>query len=141
MRALLSLALLLAAPAYADDETAIRRAIVALNQIPPPGSLFTADSDAPHVLDRLRIHLRHLNRPTVVISHDPWGEANIVFPPVVLANPAIAPGAVRLITPDVAIVDAACIYTVETIPLLFVMRKEGNDWKIASARILARWLD
>jgi hypothetical protein len=142
MRVLLCLALLAASSARAGDagdEAAIRRVIAALNQVPPPAGAFTADSDAPRMLERLRNRpTTYRHRPTVVISHDPWGEANIVLPPlVILANPGIAPRAVRLITPDVAIVDAVCAYTVETIPLLFVMKKEGDDWKIDSARILA----
>jgi hypothetical protein len=111
----------------------------ALNQIPPPVGLFTADSDAPLVLARLwNRPPTYGNRPTVVISHDPWGEASIVLPPIILIlNHRIAARAVRLITADVAIVDAACIDMPEAIPLLFVMKKEADDWKIASARILA----
>ena len=50
---------------------------------------------------------------------------------------------IAFITPDVALAEGACTYeddhaTKQTSPLLFVMKKEGDDWKIASIRVLAR---
>jgi hypothetical protein len=85
--------------------------------------------------------------PTVTISHEPWGEATINFPgrrhffPIEIVNPRIESRTIRFITTDVALADAACTYqedgTTRTTPLLLVMKKEGNDWKIASLRVLA----
>jgi len=48
-------------------------------------------------------------------------------------NPRFVSTTIRFITPDVALVDG----TWQTVPLLFVMKKEENDWKIASLRTLA----
>jgi hypothetical protein len=94
------------------------------------------------------------DHPTVTISHDPWGEATINFPVMpllppadfypwisLLINPRIASGTARFITPDVALVEGVWIYqegaAAQTVPLLFVMKKEGDNWKIASLRVLA----
>ncbi len=94
------------------------------------------------------------DHPTVTISHDPWGEATINFPGMPPLPPAgfypwinlwiyprIVSGAIRFITPDVALAEGAWIYqdgaATQTIPLLFVMKKEGDNWKIASLRVLA----
>ena len=83
----------------------------------------------------------------VIISHEPWGEATINFPgigsitSVEILNPQITASAIRFITPDVALADGACTYkddgtTTQTTPLLFVLKREGDDWKIASLRLL-----
>lgn len=81
------------------------------------------------------------DHPTLVISHEPWGEATINFPGVEIVNPRIESRTVRFITPDVALADGVCTYRdfnghAETTPLLFVMKKEGERWKIASIRLL-----
>jgi hypothetical protein len=84
----------------------------------------------------------------VTISHEVWGEAAINFPGVgsitfeEMVNPRIVSGAMRFITPDVALADGACRYNgdsaaTQSTPLLFVMKREGGDWKIASLRVLA----
>jgi hypothetical protein len=75
-------------------------------------------------------------RPVLTISHEPWGEANILFP-----DPRHS-GTV-FVGPDVALSEALCVYQhpgelTPTIPLLFVLKREGATWKIASLRILAR---
>lgn len=92
------------------------------------------------------------DHPTVRISHEPWGEATINWPgmesmtkfdrPVELLNPSIQGQAIRFITPDVALADGSWIYkdegaAIQNIPLLFVMKNEGGNWKIASLRMLA----
>jgi len=74
------------------------------------------------------------DRPTVTISHQPWGEATIQLS----GHPSIT-----FITPEVALAEGACAYEgqqgkQETMPLLFVMKKDGDDWKIAAIRVLAR---
>jgi hypothetical protein len=167
MKALFCLTLLFAAGAWADesaDRAAINRAIAQLNQFPVPSALFTADSDAPAELQKLwevrrpvyRIRLWPLDaapspaadHPTVTISHEPWGEASISFPgvralpPMEMTNPRIVSRSVRFVTPDVALADGARVYDAgdnspQTTPLVFVMKKEGDEWKIASLRVLA----
>jgi hypothetical protein len=87
------------------------------------------------------------DHPTVTTSHEVWGEAAINFPGVGSitfeeVNPQIVSGAIRFITPDVALADGACRYNddsaaTQSTPLLFVMKREGGDWKIASLRVLA----
>lgn len=164
MKALLWLPLLFSA-AWADeaaDRTAIVRAIAALNEFPQRTELFTADADGRSVLEQLwkgkrlvyRVRTTDAasswasDRPTVIISHEPWGEATINFPGmggmpgVEILNPRIVSLAVRFITPDVALADGAFTYEdgsapAQTTPLLFVMKKQADDWKIASIRVLA----
>lgn len=167
LKALLSLLLLLAACAWADEtagRAAISRTIAAANQFPPRADLFTADADASSAYDQLW-QGKHLSfgippggeaaaapssdRPTVVISHEPWGEASIDFPGrwphavMDVVNPRIASRTIRFVTADVALVEGACVYQEEIggrtqfTPLLFVMKRDGADWKIASLRVLA----
>jgi hypothetical protein len=158
MRALLCLPLVLAAAAWADeaaDRTSIERVIAAVNQVPAPDGIFTADSDAAEALKRVwkdksvryRFGPRSLSSPgapTVVISHEPWGEATIGWPvpPTEMMNPRIVSRSIRFLTPDVALAEGACVYeaagSTHTTPLLFVMKKEGETWKIASLRVLAQ---
>jgi hypothetical protein len=155
MRALFVLPLLLAAAAFADetaDRAAIDRAVAALNRIPSPQSIYTADASISPDLDRLwegkRPSYRVLNgtmaRPTVTISHEPWGEASIGFPgirTVDLTNPRILGGPIRFVMPDVATVDAESVYEAEgklqRRPLFIVVKKEGADWKIDAVRVIA----
>jgi hypothetical protein len=138
-----------ACAAESDDRAAIARTIGALNQFPQPADLFTADSDARSVLDRLwkgkRPSYRVRRSPTVTISHEPWGEATIGFP-LELENPRIVVGAIRLLSSDEALAAASFVYhttigettprvTTEITPLLFVMKKTGAEWKIESIRL------
>ncbi len=95
-----------------------------------------------------------IDGPTVTISSEPFGEATINFPGVTVLpglsstattqvlNPRIASGAIRFISLNVALADGTWTYkdnsgATQTVPLLFVMKKEGDDWKIASVRVLA----
>jgi len=167
VKAILYLPLFFAAYASADeaaDRMAIGRAIAAVNEVPQRPALFTEDADASSELERLwkvkPLRFRILgpsgdpassprvDRPTVTISHEPWGEATINFPgmeslpALEILNPRIASRTIRFITPGVALADGACTYedggaTTQTTPLLFVMKKEGDNWKIASLRVLA----
>jgi hypothetical protein len=151
MKALLWAPLLFAACAFADeaaDRIAIGHAIVSLNEPSQHRAAFTGDGLAYSEFERLRranpMAFRIIgpgadsvstDHPTVTISHEPWGEATINFPK---SHPSIA-----FITPEVALAEGACIdeddhATTQTRPLLFVMKKEGDDWKIASLRVLAR---
>jgi hypothetical protein len=134
----------------ATDRTAIVHVIAAVNEFPQRTELFTTDRDAPAVLEQLRRGkrvayrpLRSSDHPTVTISHEPWGEATINFPNMVveILNPNIVSRTMRFVTTDVALADGACIYRedgadVQTTPLLFVMKRDGDQWKIASVRVL-----
>jgi hypothetical protein len=129
----LLLSLLSAVSAWSDepaDRSAIDRTISSLNGIPRPTEQFTADSDAPSALDQLKI-----KGSTVAVSHEPWGEASMT-----MRTPTILARATRFVTPDVALVDGTCSYPYpesgSPISLLFVMKKEGDVWKIASLRVL-----
>jgi hypothetical protein len=166
VKATLCLPLLLASYAWADeaaDRVAIDRAVAALNELPQRADVFTDDAYSelerlPNVKPRAfripgpqddRVSLRRTDGPTVTISHEIWGEATINIPGVApvpaleILNPRITNGAIRFITPDVALTDGAWTYegdsgTTQAIPVLFVMKKEGDNWKIASLRVLAR---
>ena len=165
MKSVLCLPLLLASYASADegaDRLSIDRAIAALNELPQRPALFTGDAFSE--FDRLpntktgafRVlgsqedpaSLAPIDHPMVVISHEPWGEATITFPgasshpAVEMLNPRIASAVSRFITSDVALTEGTWTYkndggTTQTVPLLFVMKKEGDSWKIASLRVLA----
>lgn len=167
MRGFLSLLLIFGTRGWADeaaDRAAIQHAIARLNEVPQSAELFMSDADSRAVLEQLwkgkRLAYRAKSEmrvaaplppsghPTVTISHEPWGEATINFPgrrhllPIEIVNPRIESRTTRFITPDVALVDAACTFqedrTTQTTPLLLVMKKEGDDWKIASLRVLTR---
>jgi hypothetical protein len=138
MKASVLICLLFASGALADeasDRHAIERVITAANAVPPTPAIFTADSDAPATLERLRRSNGGSGRPAIAISHDPWGEANWSW------SHACAPiigHSVRFITADVALADAVCPGDKSiSVPVLFVMRRDGPDWKIASLRLLA----
>ena len=130
------------------DRTAIVNVIAALNEFPQHTDSFTADADGKEIVEqlwkgkRLASPMRSpSDHPTVVISHEPWGEATIDYPGVEIVNPRIESRTIRFITPDVALMDGACAYkdgggNVQTTPLLFVMKKEGDRWKVASIRLL-----
>ncbi len=147
--------------AFADeaaDRASIARVVSQLNRDPEPEGLFTTNADAS-VLGTLRsagpVRVRVLSTPaypnvlTVTISHEPWGEASIGpgAPAVEVLNPRIASGAIRFVTPDVALVDATFSYSSSTYsssaggpevtPLLIVVKREGEIWKIDSVRQLS----
>jgi hypothetical protein len=161
MKAILCLPILFASFAAAeqvDDLDAIGRAIGTLNlsgalnlKVPQP-DLFSNDGDAASELERLRNTHPPASRmsialvgvtlglcPTPTISHQPWGELRTICPtidhsagsrPIVFIGPDLA-----LAEGDFSYQDAAA--ATRTVPLLFVMKKEGNGWKIASLRELA----
>lgn len=157
-KALLCLSLLTASYAWADeaaDRMAVDRTIAALNEVPQRAPVFTADaySELDHLPDVQPQAFRiagpaRTDSGMVTISHEPWGEAALNFPGTAslptleILNPRIASGATRFVTPDVAVTDGVWTYkdnagATQTIPLLFVMKREGNNWKIASLRVLA----
>jgi hypothetical protein len=108
------------------DRAAIERVVVAvMGDSKQVSSLFTADADSE--LKRLK----ELDRGMLNVSTRPWSE---VMPPRMVVQ------SIRFITPDVALVDAADTQygsvMLWRVPVLFVMRREGTDWRIASLRVL-----
>jgi hypothetical protein len=158
MQAFLCLPLLLV-PFAPADRSAIVRAVEALNE--PLGRAAVLIEDASSEFDRLpgikpRVFLPPASSPGpggpgVTISREPWGEATINFPDFsglealnipITFRPRIMSGAIRFVTPEVALTDGIWTYVddggwAETIPVLLVMKKEGADWKVASVRVLA----
>jgi hypothetical protein len=154
MRALAYLPLLLsfaASAADSDSRMAVMRTILAFNEGPPRQSLFTANASIAPEFDRLwdgkrlsygRVAPSEGARPTIQISHEPWGEATIGFPPLrtEVVNPRVVTDEVRFVFDDVAIVDGAFVYDSEggrqRTRLFFVLRKEHDEWKIAAVRVV-----
>jgi hypothetical protein len=139
--------------AEADDQAAIGRVLSALNEVPQKASLFTADADGLAGLSRLQnVSKRTVNyrweapnpsdSPLVVISKEPLGEVTLtpLKGTAELTNPRISSGLVRFITPDVALAEGTCEYhedsKVQTTRLFFVLKRYGDEWKIASMRVL-----
>jgi hypothetical protein len=155
MKAILCLTVLFAPFAAGEDQgdkAAIARAVEMLNRRPLPAGIFARDSDARSELERLpkpipvEFGVPGTDRPTVTISHEPWGEAaiNLGGRPAVMerVNPRIACGAIRFLTPDVAMADGTWAYRGgeggrQILPLFFVLKKEDGAWKIVSLRVLA----
>jgi hypothetical protein len=145
--------LLLASAAWGDeaaDATAITRAIGALNERTWRSATVTSDPVALAEFHKLlegkkvTYHIRPgMGRPTVTINHHrPWGEAEIQLPApsIELQNPRVVAGAVRFISEDVALADGSLVERRaeerQSTPLLFVMKKDGEDWKIAALRVV-----
>jgi len=135
MKAIVWVSLVFTALAGADeaaDRSAIERVIRVLSDRQIVSSkkqvstLFTLDADSD--LDRLT----ELNARWLQLSSEPWSE---------MTTPRFAIHSIRFVTPDVALVNAAnaqygSTIPVRRIPVLFVMKKEGTDWRIASLRVL-----
>jgi hypothetical protein len=138
MRPLLCLCLTFAALACAanrEDRAAIETAIGALNT--PSGALrekllalCSPDSDATREVDQLVTLMRRMEQA----ASQPMSE---VSPPRLMIQ------SVRFITLDVAMVDATVsrfgsLTGVQHTPVLFVMKKESEGWRIASIRVGVR---
>jgi len=135
MKLIVCISLGLAALALADeagDRSAIERVIRFLNDRhavagkKPTATLFTADADSD--LDSLT----ELNARWLQFAREPWSE---------MTAPHLAIHSIRFVTGDVALVNAASVQygsniPVRRIPVLFVMKREGTDWRIASLRVL-----
>ena len=114
----------------AADRAAIEKRIAGLNVLSARSDSFTTDFE--DWADMLRLWQTGPDgEPSVVISKEPWGEATITWPGMGRIAPVIVVKKIRFVTPEVALVDAE-----GKVPALFVLRKEGTDWKIASLRIL-----
>jgi len=138
MRAIIAAFLLCSCAGFAADEAseraAVERTVTAMNRWPPDPAIFTADFDGHAEMLRLWQNAPGdgKGQPTVVISKEPWGEAQISIAPAGIMPPVVCKK-IRFLTPEVALVDA-----VGKMPLLIVLMRQGTDnWKIASLRILA----
>ena len=123
--------LLLAAGGFADeqsDRAAIDSLIHSLRNSSNVSALFTADAE--NELNRLEAIELNMAKA----AHMPWSE---VGPPVLVID------TIRFVTADVAIANASEMQTGSTItsrlPVLFVMKREKDEWKIASLRLLSPW--
>ena len=135
MKAIVCISLVFAALVRANeaaDRVAIERVVNVLSDRQTVSSkkqistLFTADAD--NDLDRLT----ELNGRLLQFASEPWSE---------VTTPRQTIQSIRFVTPDVALVNAAnaqygSTIPVRRIPVLFVMKKEGTDWRIASLRVL-----
>lgn len=126
MRILL-ITLLLSTMVSADepaDRAAVEAVIHSLRTAEPAGALFT--SDASSDLNQLRAIELNMTRTV----HQPWSE---VGPPALMIN------SVQFLSADAALVMAneTQIGRITTrIPVVFALRKEGDQWKIAYLRVL-----
>jgi hypothetical protein len=129
MKSAICFGLLLASGLWADDATdriAITQTISSLDGNHP--ALFTADFSDGAEFRRMS------NVGTVVISKEPWGEANVILPPSGVRRFAVQ--SIRFLTGEVALVDALDRNNGNATVLL-VMKKEGADWKLASYKRIA----
>jgi len=123
VKRILCLSILIATCAYADDATdrdGIERVIAAVNNHSKPLSdVFTAD--APE-------NERSMLSP----DEQPWSE---------VTSPRITARSIRLIAPRFALVECAntqygSVLVVRTTSLSLVMKKDGEQWRIASVGAL-----
>jgi hypothetical protein len=156
-KALFLLPIFLAATAWADETTdraSIDRTIAALNDPDQRGSLFDKGADPVFEIARLANAFPFLLQPpmggpdappsdthlTVIISHEPWGEATIVPAPVGIepAVPRVTSGPIQFLSPDVALVEGTArpAGRIVSTPVIFVMLREDGFWKIGSLRVL-----
>ena len=151
MRPILTLSILLASGAWADqldDRAAIEKVISTLNTSAVSRSAFTVDFRTTELMQLWAASpLWTIGPGSVIISHEPWGEAQWV-PAAVLPPQAhfrLVIRSVRFITPDVALVDAVTGPPIAApapdnsvppprVPVLLVMKRELTDWRIASVR-------
>jgi hypothetical protein len=168
MRLVLCLSILMASSAWAADEAADRAAIdkviSTLNSSPGVPGLFTEDFGDDGVLISLGVYRNTPSvtiptttpeggRPTIhvavgaismCVSHEPMGElapCGEIDRSASTSASRFVIQSVRLITPDVALVDAVNSRDVAGLsrhsPVLLVLRRDGDVWKIASLRVMA----
>lgn len=135
MKIVLYLTVLVASVVWADETTdraGIEATVAALNISSSQPNLFTGDFANADELQRF------LGQATLTISREPMGEATLSLPPLT----RFVTRSVTFISPDTSVVVA--IYERQykptasnRIPVLFVLRREGPDWHIASFRVLA----
>jgi hypothetical protein len=137
MKVILVLALFSITRLWADeagDREVITQVISALNDPVQRPHLFTKDADTAVDFSRLiDLHLTCLSCGVVHGRTETWREMTV--PRIVSSN-------IRFVTPEVALVDGAstvrgAVTLVARVPLLFVLKKEGQEWRIHAVRQLA----
>ena len=151
MKTFLCLAVLVASVVWADEATdraAIEATLAALNPSPLRPNLFTRDFANAVELQRFLGQAAdgvvvRTEAATLTISHEPMGEATL-GPPLPNSVPLkrFVTRSVAFVSPDTSIVVAIPEWQFESaaskrVPVLFVLRREGSDWQIASFRVLA----
>jgi hypothetical protein len=143
MRVILCAAVIFAAIGRADeakDRIAVNEIIEAINDPVQRPTLFTKDTDSTVNFDRLiDLHLRSRNFGVGGVG----GVVSVGIDETwrVLTVPLVVSGTIRFITPEVAIVDGASVIRgavtlVETVPLLFILKKEQTVWRICAVRAI-----
>ena len=112
----------------AADRAAIEATVRALNEAATPqamAALFTADAEPAEIDALFRRH-----QALVDLARTPMSE---------VALPHVGVRAIRFITQEVALADAADTQHgslgVKRIGILFVLRRDGARWRIAAARL------
>ena len=88
----------------AADRPAIARTIASLNESPQRDEIFTTDADGRTALNELwkgngnSGSASSSGLPTVVISHEPWGEATLYFPGI--RPRMVLSREIRFVSPD-----------------------------------------
>jgi hypothetical protein len=123
VKRILCLSILVATCAWADDASdreAIERVIAAVNNHSKPlTDLYTADAPENE-------------RSLLSVNEQPWSE---------VTSPRITTRSIRLIAPRFALVECAntqygSVLVVRTTSMLLVMKKDGEQWRIASVGAL-----
>jgi len=131
MRLLRLLALLLPLSLWADeaaDRAAIRAVIARLGSGDRSAALFAAGTDVPAELARLQ--RANCNMPD---SAGIWTE---------VTRPAFTQAAVQFVTADVALADlekvqyGTLVLAIRS-PIVAILKREANGWKIAALRVMA----
>ncbi len=131
MKAVACLILAFAGAVHAEeiaDRAAIRKSLELLGSPELRDAQFAADADGKVLL------LAALHSPRVPPSEPLSGDYWPYWPPNLDHSWTVEALAIRFITPDVALADAR----IADRALLFVYRREGAGWKIASVRPAGR---
>jgi len=135
----------------AADRTAVEATISALNSPQVKPEVFTADFPNAAELQRVREQRVAIvpaegtrietSAGTLVISKEPMGEATLYPAPNFSGTFSVPPRfktrSITFVSPDTAVVVAEYQgFSVPVVPALFVLRKVGEDWRIASFRAL-----
>jgi hypothetical protein len=118
----------------AQDRAVIQKVIAALNDPAHRSEMFTKDADSDVDFDRLvDLHSAHLCPDpilggAIVGLNEPWTQ---------MTTPHVVTSRIRFITGDVAIVDGSstiegAVTLSRSVPLLFVLKKEGPVWRISA---------
>jgi|SRR5580658_1259847 hypothetical protein len=136
MKPILCFSLFCAVGLWADEDqerAAIDKVIVALNDPVQRTGLLARDVDSGVDFDRLiDLHRKDSwSAGTVIGMHEPWTELTV---------PRVVSGRIRFLTSDAAMVYGASVVRgavtlVPRVPLLFVMKRRGTDWRVSAVRV------